>query len=139
MSEKNPSVDSQARFKELANGYQPKLSPKLAELLPFKKQIQELRSRKASYDDIRLLLTDVNITVSLDTVHRFCRKVIGQPVVRPYKTRAPRNPSANISPIQQPTEKIGGTLPEQRDQRERYAGPWSKRKRGPRIADSKNL
>ena len=139
MSEKNPSVDSQARFKELANGYQPKLPPKLAQLLPFKKQIQELRFRKASYDDIRLLLTDVNITVSLDTVHRFCRNVIGQPVVRPYKIRAPKSPSAKNSPPTTSAENIGGTLPEQRDQRERYAGPWSKRKRGPRIADSKNL
>jgi hypothetical protein len=41
------------------------LPPKLAQLLPFKKQIQELRARKAAYDDIRLLLAEVNITVSL--------------------------------------------------------------------------
>jgi hypothetical protein len=90
MSDKSSSEDSQVRFKELASSYQPKLPPKLAQMLPHKKQIQELRDRKAAYDDIRLLLADVNIAVSLDTVYRFCRDVIGEKSARPFKARTPR-------------------------------------------------
>jgi len=136
MSDKSPSEDTQIRFKELASGYQPKLPPKLAQMLPHKKQIQELRERKAAYDDIRLLLRNVNIIVSLDTIYRFCRDVLGQKSNRPYKARAPKHPSSKVLPVLPSPENIQTTL---REQRERFPGPWSRRKRGPRIANSKNL
>jgi hypothetical protein len=136
MSDKSPSEDTQIRFKELASGYQPKLPPKLAQMLPHKKQIQELRERKAAYDDIRLLLRNVNIIVSLDTIYRFCRDVLGQKPIRPYKARAPKHPSSEISPVLPSPESVQTTL---REHRERFPGPWSRRKRGPRIANSKNL
>jgi hypothetical protein len=136
MSDKTSSEDSQVRFKELASGYQPKLPPKLAQMLPHKKQIQELRAREAAYDDIRLLLQDVNIIVSLDTIYRFCRDVIGEKSDHPYKARTPKHPPSKVSPVLPSPENIQTTL---REQRERFPGPWSRRKRGPRIADSKNL
>ena len=136
MSDEPSSEDRQARFKELASGYQAKWPPKVALMLPFKIYIQELRGRKASYDDIRLLLEDVGIVVSLNTVYRFCRNVIGEKAGGPYKTRAPRLPSSKITPVQRPPESIQETLQEHR---ERYPGPWSRRKPGPRITDSKNL
>ena len=136
MSDNSPSDDSQVRFKELTNGYQPKLPRKLALLLPFKPQIEKLLERKASYDDIRLLLEDVKVTVSKDTVHRFCRQVIGQKAVRQRNGSAKEIPPLKISPVQPQPETIQTTL---REQRERIPGPWSRRKRGPRIADSKNL
>jgi hypothetical protein len=138
MSDNGSSGDSQSRFKELASGYQPKLPRKFALLLPFKTQIEELLARQASYDDIRLLLEDVKVVVSKDTVHRFCRQVIGQKPVRKRNPGAKETPQSKILPVQvQPTsEIIQSTL---REQRERFPGPWSRRKRGPRIADSKNL
>jgi hypothetical protein len=137
MSDSSPSEDSQVRFKELANGYQPKLPRKLALLLPFKPQIEKLLERKASYDDIRLLLEDVKITVSKDTVHRFCRQVIGQKAVRQRNAGAKEITPFKIPPIQQPpSESIQANL---REQRKLIPGPWSRRKPGPRIADSKNL
>ncbi len=124
-------------FKELASGYQPKLPRKLALLLPFKTQIEELLAKQASYDDIRILLEDVKVIVSKDTVHRFCRQVIGQKPVRQRNAGAKEISPLKISPVQQPPpESIQATL---REQRERIPGPWSRRKRGPRIADSKNL
>lgn len=132
MNDKAASEDNKIRFEALANGYRPKLPPKLAQMLPFKKQIQELRSRNASYDDIRLLLEDVNVVVSLDTVYRFCRDMIREKRARPYKPRAPKQ--TKVSPS--PPENIQTALQEQRA---RFPGPWSRRKRGPRIADSKNL
>jgi hypothetical protein len=137
MSDNSPSDDSQVRFKELTNGYQPKLPRKLALLLPFKNQIEKLLERKASYDDIRLLLEDVKVTVSKDTVHRFCRQVIGQKAVRQRNAGAKAILPLKISPVQQPPpESIQASL---REQRKLIPGPWSRRKPGPRIADSKNL
>jgi len=136
MSGQNPAEDTKMRFKELASGYQPKLPPKFAQLIPLKKEIQELRARKAAYDDIRLLLQDANIVVSLDTVYRFCRDVLGEKSGRPYKARAPKQPPDEVAPVLPSPETIQTTL---RDQRERFPGPWSRRKRGPRIADSRNL
>jgi hypothetical protein len=105
-------------------------------MLPHKKQIQELRERKAAYDDIRLLLRNVDIIVSLDTIYRFCRDVLGQRPTRPYKARAPKHPSSEVSPVLSSPESIQATL---REHRERIPGPWARRKRGPRIANSKNL
>jgi len=137
MSDSSPSEDSQVRFKELANGYLPKLPRKLALLLPFKSQIEKLLERKASYDDIRLLLEDVKITVSKDTVHRFCRQVIGQKAVRQRNAGAKEITPLKSSPVQPPPpESIQASL---REQRKLIPGPWSRRKPGPRIADSKIL
>jgi len=137
MSDSSPSDDSQVRFKELANGYEPKLPRKLALLLPFKPQIEKLLERRASYDDIRLLLEDVKITVSKDTVHRFCRQVIGQKAVRQRNAGAKEILPLKISPVQPPPpESIQASL---REQRKLIPGPWSRRKPGPRIADSKTL
>ena len=137
MSDSSPSDDSHIRFRELANGYQSKLPRKLALLLPFKPQIEKLLERKASYDDIRLLLEDVKITVSKDTVHRFCRQVIGQKAVRQRNVGAKEILPLKISPVQPPPpESIQASL---REQRKLIPGPWSRRKPGPRIADSKNL
>jgi hypothetical protein len=144
MGDKSSSEDINLRFKELASGYQPKLPRKFALLFPFKTQIEGLLARRASYDDIRLLLEDVKVVVSKDTVHRFCRQVIGQKPVRQRKPGTQESPPSKIlpvpvRPVQPPTESIGAALQEQREQRERFAGPWSRRKRGPRIANSKNL
>jgi hypothetical protein len=136
MEDKSSSEDTQARFKELANGYKTKLPRKLALLFPFKSQIEDLLARRASYDDIRLLLEDVKVVVSKDTVHRFCRRVIGQKPVRQRSTGAKEISQSKILPVQPQPESTQTTL---REHRERYAGPWSRRKRGPRIADSNSL
>jgi hypothetical protein len=136
MGDNSSSEEAHARFKELASGYQTKLPSKFALLLPFKTEIEGLLAMRASYDDIRILLEDVKVTVSKDTVHRFCRKVIGQKPVRQRSAGANGISPLKISPVQPLPESIQATL---REQRERFPGPWSRRKRGPRIADSKNL
>lgn len=133
MSGQNSTGGDNLRFKELADGYQPKLPPKLALMIPLKKEIQGLRARKAAYDVIRLLLQDAKIFVSLDTVYRFCRDVLGEKTARPYKPRSPKYSAVKISPLQ---PSIQAALQEQREQ---IPGPWSRRKPGPRIANSKNL
>jgi hypothetical protein len=136
MSDNHSIQDAPARFKELASNFKPKLPRKLELLMPFKDYIEELLSKNAAHDDIRLILETVNVIVSTDTVHRFCRRVLGKKAVRPYKPRPRKHSPAKMPPVLPPPEKIEAKLPEQR---ERYLGPWSRRKRGPHITDSKNL
>ena len=138
MNDDRPADDSQTRFEELANGYRPKLSRKFALLLPFKTHIEGLLARRASYDDIRLLLEDAKVVVSKNTLYRFCLQVIGKKTVRQGNGGIKKNPTLAVSPapiqiIKPPLEAVETVLP---GQRERYAGPWSKRKPVPRIADS---
>src|ERR1035437_5721337 len=73
MSEQSSSDEIVNRLTQRATGYKPKLPPKLAQLLPFKMQIKELRARHAAYDDIRLILAEEKIIVSLNAIYRFCR------------------------------------------------------------------
>ena len=138
MSDKPPFEDTQIRFKELASGYQPKLPPKLAQMLPHKKQIQELRERKAAYDDIRLLLAEDEQGLSCRLIRSFdfAATCLAKNQSVPTKPARPKHPSSKVSPVLPSPESIQATLGEQR---ERFPGPWSRRKRGPRIANSKNL
>ncbi len=141
MSENNLPGDAKNRFERLAGDYRKKLPGKFELLLPFKDYIERLLAKQASYNDIRLLLEDVNVLVSKDTVHRFCRKMIGPRPIRQRKSEAKENASSKTlpitaQPVQPQAENIETRL---REQRERFPGPWSRTKRGPRIADSKNL
>ena len=135
MSEQKPFEEIKLRLKGRVNGYQAKLSPKNALLLPFKTEIKELRSRNAAYDDIRLILAEENIIVSINTLYRFCRDVLGEKSDGPHKSRAPKN-SPTPSPPANTETSIQAALQERR---ERLPGLWGRRKRGPHIADSKNL
>jgi hypothetical protein len=141
MNEPSPSDGVQSRLTRRATSFKPELPPKLAALLPYKSQIKELRARNAAYDDIRLILAEENITATLDAIYRFCRVVLQEKSGQPPKSRAPKVsasivPSVSPSPTNQPAT-IQAVLQEQR--RERLPGLWGRRKRGPRIADSKNL
>jgi hypothetical protein len=137
-----PSEETKARFAELARKYEPKLPRKFAQMMPFKEWIRELRSKGASCDDIRSLLADVNVTVANDTVHRFCRDMIGNESRRGRKQRVGVSAQASRDGSPQPEEPAAqsNSLAESlAKQRGRVLGPWTPRKRGPRIADSKNL
>ena len=142
MNAATPSEETKARFAELARKYEPKLPRKFAQMMPFKEWIRELRSKGASCDDIRTLLADVNVTVANDTVHRFCRDMIGNESRRGRKQRASISAQASKNGSPQPGEPAAesNSLAESlTEQRGRVLGPWTPRKRGPRIADSKNL
>ncbi|HVU09078.1 MAG TPA: hypothetical protein VHG89_11100 [Verrucomicrobiae bacterium] len=101
--------------------------------MPVKEPIKMLLAKKATYEDVRIILAEENIIVSRDTIHRFCRQIIGQKSVRQRKTTT--KPLKN-TPIPSPSPSIKAALQEQR---ERLPGVWGRRKRGPRITDSKNL
>jgi hypothetical protein len=140
MNEQKPFEEIKIRLKGRANAYQSKLSPKNSLLLPFKAEIKALRARNAAYDDIRLILAEENIIVSLNTLYRFCRDVLGEKSDGPPKSRAPKNSPPKISPMPSPPAEAHTSIQAAlQERRERLPGLWGRRKRGPRIADSKNL
>lgn len=138
MRDHSQSAPDANLFGGLASNYPPKLPRKLKLLLPFKSDIERLLAKRASYDDIRILLKAANVIVSKNTVYRFCREVIGQkPVRQPAADKKEIPKAAPILPLPAATQmSIQAGLQERR---ERLPGLWGRRKRGPRIADSKNL
>lgn len=145
MSKIGTTENSEIRFSEIASHYRQKLPRKLALLDPLKERILELRSKHASYDTVRILLAEANIVVSTDTVYRFCRDVVGKTT----RSRRPKKAGeAKEAPQRTPSGSQGAAAPAQAAvsvvehlavQRQQNNGPWKPRKKGPRIADSKNL
>jgi hypothetical protein len=140
MTEPSLSDGVQSRLTKRATSFKPELPPKLAALLPYKSQIKELRARHAAYDDIRLILAEENIIVTLDAVYRFCRDVLGEKPNEPKKSRAVKTSPPTVQPVlPPPTNPPASIQTALQERRERLPGLWGRRKRGPRIADSKNL
>jgi hypothetical protein len=136
----HPREQSRARVRTKIKQY-PKLTKSNALLLPFRNEIRALRARDAAYDNIRLILAEENIVVSLNTLSRFCRDVLGEKAAAPPKQRSPKISPAPVQPV--PTDEQVLVAPslqsELQERREHLPGVWGRRKRGPRIADSKNL
>jgi len=103
-------------------------------LLPFKEGILRLRAKKASCRTIVALLKQLGVTVSHNTVARFCREQCAPPA----SNGSHRKPAAPIPPKPQPpavAEMLslrheGGKLPTPES---------NPRGRGPRIADPRNV
>jgi hypothetical protein len=131
-------VPTQTRFGELANRHPPKMARKLRMLLPLKGHIEGLLAKRASYDDIRILLKEANIVVSKNTIYRFCREVIGRPPVRNLAAKKKELPKTLLG-LSSPASTSASIQTALQERQERLPGPWGRRKRGPRIADSKNL
>jgi hypothetical protein len=123
------------RLAERAELFQPNISRKVALLIPFKAQIRKLRGRKASYDFIRLILMEEKINVSLSTLYRFCRDMLRE---KSCSTARSRKPESNDQ-ARQNLPRTAEIVRTSHYQRENYPGPWSRTKRGPRIANSKTL
>jgi hypothetical protein len=142
MNAANPSDETKARFAELALTYEPKLPKKFAQMMPFKPWIEELRAKHASYDTVRELLEKVDVRVSNDTVFRFCREIIAKKSRRGRKKTADARPTPMENNPVQPAEPAGDShsiTEALAEQRGRAIGPWTQRKRGPHITNSKNL
>lgn len=140
MSEQDPSDDVMSRLTSRAKTFKRQPPPKLAALLPFKAQIKELRARNAAYDDIRLILAEEKIIVTLDAIYRFCRDVLGEKSNQPSKARSSKHSPITVQPaLPSPASVQPSIQTALQERRERLPGLWGRRKRGPHIADSKNL
>jgi negative regulator of sigma E activity len=116
-------------FDALIRQHSQTYSAKLKELLELKDSIAEARKQGASYEIIRSYLRKTAISVSADTVARFCHLILSEPKHRSSKRgqrlRGDRNGAS------------GRHLPKRTVQAQssgQYQSP-----NGPRIVDPKNL
>jgi hypothetical protein len=142
MNDGNTVSHSQRVMEETAANYAPRCPPKYEVLMQFQESIATLRRKGASYRTITDILHTVNISVSLDTVARFCREVVEQR--QPRKTsRRPfvRPPSERIA--QATRGDHGPNSPNKNGTRDRITDqPTTEppvRTKGPRIADPTNV
>ena len=122
------------RFENAVRNYSPKPPRKFQKLLPLKTGIAELRKRRASYQTITYILRDQDISVSCDTVFRFCHEVLREPKARYRRKRKPSTLRVIKQPDKpSPTPRVlstGGSS--QKPDR------WTQ-VNGPRIADPNTI
>jgi hypothetical protein len=115
------------------------LSKLWRKLMPFKEGIAELRRKKVSYATIARLLKDEGVEVSYRTVARFHRQFITVELRSRRRKRA-------VVPLPTVDQERSAKTPEKgtvsamlQERRDKLIGPWTPRRRGPRIADAKTL
>lgn len=70
---------------DIAKTFQPSNRQRFAPLMPYKNQVQELRSQKASFKTIAKLLKRFSVQTTGETVRRFYYIVIEQKPTKPKK------------------------------------------------------
>lgn len=106
-------------------------------LLPFKEGIVRLRAKRASCRTIVGLLKELGVTVSHNTVARFCRELCAS--AGPNGSgRIAAKQAAPITPKPQATA-VAELLNRRHESGKTPEPPSSPRGRGPRIADPKNV
>ena len=106
-------------------------------LLPFKEGIIRLREKHASSRTIAELLKQLGVTVSHNTVARFCRELIAaQPA-----TEKPRPASKPATTPQAPLPRtsVAKEINRRREETKAPEPDATAHGRGPRIADPKNV
>jgi hypothetical protein len=110
-------------------------------LLKYRDGIAELRRKRASLKFISELLQANGVSISRQTVGRFCARFVNSRKSRDCK---PASNGHLPKPASEPAGKRSAVSPKRlavvpSEQRNIPAGPWTSRRKGPRIADSKNL
>ena len=106
-------------------------------LLPFKQGIIRLREKNASSRTIAELLKQLGVTVSHNTIARFCRELAVAAARNAQQRDAPR-PAAPRKPPP-PSTAVSKLLSRRREETKSPEPEASSRGRGPRIADPKNV
>jgi hypothetical protein len=106
-------------------------------LLPFKEGIIRLRKKNASSRTIAELLKQLGVTVSHNTIARFCRE-LAAPAATTETRRVPSKPTAT-SKAPPPSTAVAKLMSRRRDETKSPEPEASSRGRGPRIADPKNV
>lgn len=105
-------------------------------LLPFKDGIVRLRDKGASSRTIADLLKQLGVTISHNTIARFCRELAT--VAKPTESRpATSKPSPPAAP--KPPPSAVAELLHQRHESGKAPEPPGSSRRGPRIADPRNV
>jgi len=113
------------------------------ELSSHQDDIAELRRKGASYDTISELLKTDGVIVSWKTVARFCHALLDSNKCRKRRSVLPKRAERSaFNGTEKQTESGNGTSGLQaalQERRDKITGAWTPKKKGPRIADSKNL
>lgn len=80
----------QKELAAIASSFERTTHPKWNELMPFKDSIAAFRKKKASFKTIATILRGKSISVSHDTIARFCWHVLGE-----GRTKRKRQPEAS--------------------------------------------
>jgi hypothetical protein len=126
-------------FREAARDYDG-ASKLFRQLAGYRDEIAELRRKRASYDTISELLKIDGVNVSWKTVARFCHATLDSGRVRRRQESQKRTwPTSETDSAPSVRDASNGKAVALLKERREAVGPWTPRKRGPRIADSKNL
>lgn len=150
MNQPIPSQSSRIAFEEAVRNYVRPLPEKFQTLLPYRDGIAELRSKQASFRTVAQLLKQVGVSVSHDTIARFCHAVIEPPprrkrnrlVIDASATESnPEHSSASVPNIVRRDDRmnVSTLLQQQRASNESISPSIKKPQSGPRIADPKNV
>ena len=122
----------------LADNFERITHPKWNELLPFKESIAEFRKRGASFKAITIILRDKSISVSHDTVARFCYAFVG---AKPRKRASRARPRGKVSSARgSETGSVSGRMKKTtKPASSSVMPPPSHQERGPRIARVEDL
>lgn len=139
----DPTIAEQQRvIADEAASYTPPEPQSHTMLMPHRESIATLRSKGASYRAIVKILGKVNISVSLDTLSRFCRETIEQKPERGSRRRpgtppASKRTEAPMSEPAPPPTVPDSPAPAKED---KAAEPAAlPRGKGPRIADPDSI
>lgn len=123
-----------ALFQAKVESFETKVPQRFQALHPFKDGIADLRSKRASFRTIADLLNQLGVEVSHNTVARFCAQVVnGKPARRRFR-KQPSKPA-------KPAPDLKAAVQEKRQFQITSASPvpTPSERRGPRIADPKNV
>lgn len=119
-------------FGEAVRAFIKPASAKYQMLDELKDGISDLRRKGASYREISKILEGIGVSVSYETLSKYCKnslKLSGKPAKRRspiVKQEEELEPELTPPPVLEPSAAL-------------CEGPFFRRRRGPRIADPKNL
>lgn len=106
-------------------------------LLPFQEGVLRLRKKGASSRTIAELLKQLGVTVSHNTIARFCRE-LADSAAAPDR-RAPAAKSTAPMKLNPPSTSVAELLNRRHENGKTPEATGDVRRRGPRIADPKNV
>lgn len=146
MSDSIEQLSGPLLFDAAVRNFERKLPARFRTLMPYKDGIAGLRAKNASFRTIAQILKQTGVSVSHDTVARFCHAVVEQTQPRQKKRLKAVSATADERRTQTQAPQTSDTgdrpgvsaLLQERRNADAASGASGK-SRGPRIADPKNV
>ncbi len=121
-------------FEAKVKSFESKVPLRFQTLHPFKDGIADLRSKRASFRTIADLLNQLGVEVSHNTVARFCTEILVGTAPQWHSHPRPRTP-----PRARPDVRGASKQQHEKQIMPPSPIPSANQRRGPRIADPKNV